>query len=105
MRQVRLPEARKAKTKKGKAREEENAAAAAVKAANVAVRAGGHVKIYGIDQGGVVTDRLSGPLDLRGETPHHLYGGAVLGVSTNKSISRGESQSITSLPNYPLDEV
>jgi len=81
---------RKAKTKKGKAREEENAAAAAVEAANLAVRAGGHVKIYGIDDQGVVVDRLGAPVGLRNEAPRHLYGGAVLAISTNKSISRGE---------------
>jgi hypothetical protein len=87
---VRLPEARKAKSKKGKARDEENAAAAAIEAANLAVQAGGHVKIYGVSDQGVVTDRIAAPLGLRNENPHHLYGGAVLAVSTNKSISRGD---------------
>ena len=84
---------RKAKTKKGKAREEENAAAAAAEAANLAVRAGGHVKIYGIDDRGVVSERQAVPLGLRNETPHRLYGGPVLAVSTTKTISRGKKPS------------
>ena len=86
--QVHLPEARRGKLKKSKAREEENAQQAAMYAASMAAQSGSQVRVFSLSQDGRLTEQLTS-VDLRGETPHQLFGGPLLGISTKKIISRG----------------
>ena len=86
--QVRLPEVRRGKNKKSKAREEEAAAQAAVYAASVAAQEGGHVKIYSISSAGSVAEQPSARVNA--DRPGCLHGGPVLGITSNKAISRGK---------------
>lgn len=83
-----MPEARRGKVKKSKAKEEENAQQAAIHAASMAAQSGSQVRVFSVGQDGRVTEQLNS-VDLRGETPNKLFGGPVLGISTKKIISRG----------------
>lgn len=88
--QVRYPEARRARTKKGKAKEEEAAAQAAAQAASLAAQETGHVRIYGMTASGNVDEPASTTVRSSGDKPLQLFGGVLLGVGTNRSILRGE---------------
>lgn len=108
--QVHLPEARRGKTKKSKAKEEENAQQAAIYAANMAAQSGSQVRIFSLTEDGRLTEHLTS-VPLQGETPHKLFGGPVLSISTKKIISRGMSSSnapkrdilyLQKLANYTL---
>ena len=80
--QVRLPEPRRAKTKKVKQKEEENAHQAAVEAARLAVLEGSYIVIYNISTGSLPSEVRR--LDLRTDFPLTMFGGPLLGVVTNK---------------------
>lgn len=85
--EVHLPEARRAKVKKSKAKEEESAQQAALHAANMAAQSGSHVRVYSVSDGGGVNEQLT--VNMYGETPHKLFGGALLAIATKRSFSRG----------------
>ena len=78
---------RRGKSKKSKAKEEEAAAQAAAYAATVAAQEGGHVKIYSISSAGSVAEQPSAKVNA--DRPGRLHGGPVLGITSNKTISRG----------------
>ena len=80
--------------KKSKAKEEENAQQAAVQAANLAAQSGSAVRIYSLGEGGRLTEQMTA-VDLRGETPHKLFGGPVLSIATKRLISRGAPSLVT----------
>ena len=87
------PDIRRGKTKKSKAKEEEAAAAAqaAAHAASLSAQENGHVKIYSISGTGTISERSSGHISLPAhEKPLKLFSGPLLGITTNKSILRGQ---------------
>ena len=81
--QVRLPEPRRARTKKSKAREEEHAHQAAVEAAKLAVQEGAYVVIYNISNSGVSSEVRR--IETRGENPTRLFGGPLLSIVGNRT--------------------
>ena len=82
---MRLPEPRRAKSKKSKAKEEESAHQAALEAAKMAVQEGSYVAIYTITKAGDPSEIKR--IDGRGENPTGLFGGPVLSVVRNRSAT------------------
>lgn len=78
-----MPEPRRAKSKKSKAKEEENAHHAALEAAKLAVQEGSYVAIYSINEGGVPTQIRR--LDPQGDQPKQIFGGPVIGIVGSRS--------------------
>ena len=75
--------------KKSKAKEQEAAIAAAQRAAEADAAASVTVKIYSVNETGSSVSLECSQIDLAGQRPVALHGGALLGVAVGKHIRSG----------------
>ena len=75
--------------KKSKQREQEAAIQAAQRAAEADAAASVTVKIYSVNETGASVSLECSQLDLAGQRPIALHGGALLGVAVGKHINSG----------------
>ena len=75
--------------KKSKAKEQEAAIAAAQRAAEADAAASVTVKVYSVNETGSSVSLECSQIDLAGQRPVALHGGALLGVAVGKHIRSG----------------
>ena len=75
--------------KKSKQKEQEAAIQAAQRAAEADAAAGVTIRIYSVNETGGSVSLECSQLDLAGQRPTALHGGALLGVATGKHIKSG----------------